>query len=78
MHERDEVERKLKKEAERIREDLNGALVIIIAGGSAEAGPRRTMLSSAMGEGDQRLRDLPGILQTSIQIETLKHFSNLS
>lgn len=52
MHERDEVEHQLREEAERIREELDGAPVVIIAGGSSEAGLRRTMLASALGEGD--------------------------
>lgn len=78
MHERDEIEKQLKEEAERIREHLDGAPVVIIAGGSRDAGIRRTMLASAFGEGESRLRDLLGILQASIQIETFKHFTNLA
>lgn len=74
MHERHDLEHQLKDEAGRISADLGGASVVVIAAGSSDAGLPRTMLASRMVGRDQRLRDLIGILETSIQIETLKHF----
>ena len=74
MHERTKVEIELCQEAERISAAHNGAPVIVILAGSAEAGVNRTMLGSTLHAG-YRLRDLLGLLETAKQIETLKHFS---
>jgi hypothetical protein len=73
MHERHKIEHDLKANAVQISKELNGAPVIIIVGGTGADIPR-TMTASSFKPGDGRLRDLLGILETSIQIETLKHF----
>ncbi len=78
MHEKDKIEEELHKRAEDISSDYNGAPVVIIVGGTGEIVNdkgvlKRNMLGSSMHSG-YRLRDLLGMLQTSIQIESLKHF----
>ena len=78
MHEKNEIEKDLRKKAEDISSEYNGAPVVIIVGGIGEIVKdkgelKRNMLGSSM-HNDYRLRDLLGILQTSIQIESLKHF----
>jgi len=74
MHEEDKIELELKQEAQRISERYNGAPAIIIVAGSKEAGVKRVMTASYSTGEEFRLRDLVGILQTSIQIESWKHF----
>jgi len=73
MYERDQIERDLKQEAIRISEAQNGAPVVIIVAGDTEAGVRRTMTASSMNSPPFRMRDLLGILEAAIQIETRKH-----
>ena len=74
MHEKHDIEKKLKIEASRISEEIEGAPVVIVVGGDTEANIPRTMTASSIKGKDLRLRDLLGILQTSIQIESWKHF----
>ena len=74
MHEEHDIEKKLKEEAARISEELGGAPVVIVVGGAVEQNIPRTMTASHINGQDIRLRDLLGILQTSIQIESWKHF----
>lgn len=76
MHENHSIEKHLRKEAQRLSEEYDGAPVIIVVGGDSATNIPRTMLASCIeGRGREvRLRDLLGILQTAIQIETLKHF----
>ena len=74
MHERHRLEKELRKDAERVSKKYGGAPVIVILAGSAEADVSRTMIASTLHQPGDRLRDLLGILQTAIQIETLKHF----
>jgi hypothetical protein len=73
MHESHEIEYRLKTEAERIGRELGGVPVVVIAAGDTDAGIPRTMTGSNL---TGRLRDLLGILQTAIQIETHKHFTS--
>lgn len=49
MHERTKVERRLRREAERISEDYQNAPVVMIVGGSGEAGLRRSIIASQPG-----------------------------
>jgi hypothetical protein len=74
-----QLERELDKEAQRISEKYKGAPVaIVLAGSQAAEVPRCITGFSHLGEGREgRFRDLIGILQTSIQIETLRHFGKL-
>lgn len=76
MHEQHELEKKLKVEATKISEQFGGVPVAIVVGGDTEANIPRTMTASSIKGKDVRLRDLLGILQTSIQIESWKHFGN--
>ena len=76
MHEQHKIEKKLKAEASRISKKLGGASVVILVGGSDKPDIPRTMTASSIKGRDIRLRDLLGILQTSIQIESWKHFKN--
>lgn len=75
MHEHYEIEKALKLEADKLSEKMGGAPVVIVVGGDSDADIPRTMTSSSIKGKDVRLRDLLGILQTSIQIESWKHFS---
>lgn len=75
MHEEHEIGLQ-KKEAEILSKKYNGAPVVILVAGDSEANIPRTMTSSSIKGGDVRLRDLIGILQTAIQIESWKHFKN--
>jgi flavin reductase (DIM6/NTAB) family NADH-FMN oxidoreductase RutF len=74
MHEQDPIELELKSEAHRLREKY-GAPVVIVVAGSEDANVTRCMTASSFGPGKWRLRDLLGILQASIQIESLKHLT---
>jgi hypothetical protein len=74
MHERHSIEKALKLEAERISVRYGNAPVVIVVGGSGEANIPRTMTASSFTRSNGRLRDLLGVLQSAIQIETLKHF----
>jgi len=76
MHEQEMIEKKLKLEATEISKKFGGAPVVVIVGGDTEAKIPRTMTASSIKGKDVRLRDLLGILQTSIQIESWKHFGN--
>ena len=80
MREVAEIKQDLRQEAERISQEYDGAPVVIIVAGSAEAGvPACTTAFANLSKGRKgRLRDLLGILQTAMQIETLNHFRVLS
>jgi hypothetical protein len=71
MHERHPIEKKLKIMAKQISAEHGDAPVVIIIGGTPLKIPR-TMTASSFTKG--RLRDLLGVLQASIQVESLKHF----
>ncbi len=76
MHELHRIEHDLKDEARRISERYKGAPVIVIVGGTGdeELDLKRTMTASSYEPGEEgRLRDLLGILQAAIQIESSKH-----
>jgi hypothetical protein len=75
MHERTEVERRLRREAERISGEYQGAPVVIVVGRSGKAGLRRTMIGSSLHNQGDRLRDLLGLLEVGVQIESRKHLT---
>ena len=75
MHETDPLELELSAEAARLSQRLNGAPVVIVVAGDESAGIPRTMTATGSAT-SMRLRDLLGILQTAIQIESWKHFKN--
>lgn len=70
------LQQRLHREAERLSKELDGAAVVVIVAGSQEAQLDRTYTGwSHIADGREgRLRDLLGILQASIQIETRRHF----
>ena len=74
MREEHGIERQLRRTAEHISAEYEGAPVVVIVGGSDEAHVPRCMVGSTLHQEGDRLRDLLGILQAAIQIETLKHF----
>ena len=74
MHEKHDIEKRLKFEASRISEEIGGAPVVIVIAGDTEANIPRTMTASSIKGKEVRLRDLLGVFQTSIQIESWKHF----
>jgi hypothetical protein len=74
MHERHRIEKALKREAKRLSIQYGNAPVVIVVSGSAKANIPRTMTASSFNSSNGRLRDLLGVLQSAIQIETLKHF----
>ena len=76
MDEQHEIEKQLKAEAKRISEQMGGAPVVIVVGGDTQADIPRTMTASRIKGKDIRLRHLLGILQTSSQIESWKHFGS--
>ena len=70
-----DVENKLKKYVDQIAKDYPGAPVIVIVGGSEEAGVSNVTTVSNAEEQGLRLRDIVGVLQTAILIEGWKHFN---
>lgn len=74
MHEILDLEMDLKAKAQKISKKFGGAGTIIIVAGNRDAGIKRCMLGSSLILGPNRLRDLLGILETAIQIESLKHW----
>ena len=68
------MEVELVMEAKRISENFNGAPVVIILAGEEKAKVSRCMTASSLEFQSFRLQKLLGILETSKQIETLKHF----
>jgi len=74
MHEKHDIEKRLKFEISRISEEIGGAPVLIVIGEDTEANIPTTMTASSIKDKDVRLRDLLGVFQTSIQIESWKHF----
>lgn len=76
MHEQHDVELRLKREAQRISAELGDAPVVVVVGGTGPEVPR-TMTASTFTPSQGRLRDLLGLLEASIQIESLKHFGLL-
>lgn len=68
------IEIELRRRAEQISETYRGAHVIVMVAGSAQANVPRCMIGSTLRQEGYRLRDLLGVLQTAIQIETLRHF----
>jgi len=74
VHEVHPIEKAMMLAAQEISTAYKDAPVIIIIGGSTEAGVPRCMTASSLQGKEDRLRDFIGILQTAQQIETLKHF----
>jgi hypothetical protein len=74
-----QLERELDEEARRISEKYQESPVAIVLAGSLKANALRCVTGfSHVGEERQgHLRDLIEILQTSLQIETLRHFGEL-
>ncbi len=72
QHMTHERERELEEEARRISERY-GAPVVIVMGDTEESDVPRTMTAFA-GSTEMGLRDLLGLLQASIQYESIRHY----
>ncbi len=70
-----QIMKEIQPEADRISGKVGGAPVVVIIAGLKEAEvPRCVTVSSNLSKNREgRLRDLLGILQTAIQIESLDH-----
>jgi len=73
VYKSDFIEKELSKKAKEISKEYDEAPVVIIIAGTGKEGLTRCITGFSHHD-ECRLRDLLGILQTSIQIETLKHF----
>ena len=68
---------KLHAAAKAVSEELGGAPVVVVAGGSSAHGLEATMAGWAniSGSGrEARFRDIVGILQSAVQIESFLHY----
>ena len=61
MHEKHDIEERLKFEISRISEEIRGAPVVIVIGGDTEANIPRAMTASSIKGKDVRLCDLLGV-----------------
>ena len=69
----------LRNKADVISTELGGAPVIVIVAGDAKANIPRTITATSMVGGENaKLRDVLGILQSSIQIESYFTFTSNS
>ena len=75
MQDVENIRKQLEEHAKKISQEQGGPPVVVIIAGSANAGVPACITAWAnLGQGREgRLRDLLGILQTAIQIESLKH-----
>lgn len=65
MHESGEVEKRLREEAERISDRYQGAPVVVIVGGSREAGLPRTMIASSLHDAEKAILRLTSVTRSS-------------
>lgn len=72
QHMTHERERELEEEAKRISHRY-GAPVVIVMGETEEGNVPRVMTAFA-SQDEMTVRDLLGLLQTSIQYESIRHF----
>jgi hypothetical protein len=70
------TKRKLHEAAEALSAEFNGAPVVVVVGGSSEHDTEATVAGWAnLSAGRQsRFRDLVGILQSAIQLESFFHY----
>jgi hypothetical protein len=73
QHMTDPIERELEEVAKEIS-NRYGAPVVIVMGDTSESNVPRVMTAFA-DQKDMRLRDVLGLLQTSIQYESTRHFA---
>lgn len=71
------IKDELQSHADQIREEMGGAPVAVVVGGSDDAEVPHTVAAMSSRKEETRLRDLLGMLQAAMQIETLKHFPRL-
>ena len=67
---------RLHKAAAAVSKELNGAPVVVVAGGSSEHGLEATIAgwSNIVSGRETRFRDIVGILQSAVQIESFLHY----
>jgi len=73
QHMTHQIERELEEVAKEISHRY-GASVVIVMGDTTESDVPRVMTAFA-DQTDMRLRDVLGLLQTSIQYEGIRHFA---
>jgi hypothetical protein len=73
QHMTDPIERELEEVAKEISHRF-GAPVVIVMGDTNESNVPRVMTAFA-DQQDMRLRDVLGLLETSIQYESTRHFA---
>ncbi|MFX1534099.1 MAG: hypothetical protein ACFFDI_07690 [Promethearchaeota archaeon] len=69
-----QIKKEIFEEAKKLSDKYDGAPVVIIVAGSKEARVLQCLTGWAFPDKETRLRDIVGVLQTAIQIESLRHF----
>tara|TARA_R110000850_G_scaffold84956_7_gene182389 strand:+ start:425 stop:778 length:354 start_codon:yes stop_codon:yes gene_type:complete len=66
----------LHEAADRLSQELGGAPVVVVVGGSSEHGAEATVAgwSNLSNSREGRFRDVVGILQSAIQLESFLHY----
>ncbi len=68
-----QIKEEIKKEAKILSDRYQGAPVVIIIAGSKKADVGACITGRCIPDSEDRLRDLVGIMQTAIQIESFQH-----
>jgi len=68
-----QIKEEIKEEAKNLSDRYQGAPVVIIVAGSKEADVGACITGRWIPGSENRLRDLVGIMQTAIQIESFDH-----
>ena len=67
------IKEEITKEAKNLSDRYQGAPVIILVAGSKKADVGACITGRCIPDSEDRLRDLVGIMQTAIQIESFQH-----
>lgn len=70
-----QIKKEIFEEAKKLSNKYDGAPVVIVVAGSKEARVLQCLTGWAFPDKETRLRDIVGVLQTAIQIESLAHFN---
>lgn len=68
-----QIKEEIKKEAKNLSDRYQGVPVVIIVAGSKKADVGACITGRCIPDSEDRLRDLVGIMQTAIQIESFQH-----
>jgi len=68
-----QIKEEITKEAKNLSDRYQGAPVVIIVAGSKKADVGACITGRFIPDSEDRLRDLVGIMQTAIQIESFQH-----